>query len=109
MLSTCNYVTVAGVTEVPWISLHQPWYRHNHFAVFLWSNLHQHFAYMFPGRHIPATQSLYLLVWFSRNTDVDASHSMSLMDSRKSSVKPFKESVKLTDISYSYEINKFIK
>jgi hypothetical protein len=43
------------------------------------------------------------------NTDVDVSHSMSLMNSRKTSVKPFRESVKLTDTSYSYEINKFIK
>jgi hypothetical protein len=64
---------------------------------------------MFHGCHIPATQSLYLPVWFSRNTDVDVSHLMSLMNSRKTSVKPFRESVKLTDIAYSYEINIFIK
>ena len=61
-LSTCNDVSVTWVAEVSWMDLHQPWCWNNHFAVFLWTNLHQHFAYMFPSRHVPATELLHVSV-----------------------------------------------
>ena len=69
-LSTCNDVSVTWVAEVSWLDLHQPLCWNNHFAVFLWTNLHQHFAYMFPSRHVPATQLLHVSVWFSDNSNV---------------------------------------
>ena len=69
-LSTCNDVSVTWGTEVSWIDLHQPWCWNNHFVVFLWTNLHQHFAYMFPSCHVPATQLLHVSVWFSDNSNV---------------------------------------
>jgi len=61
-LSTCNDVSVTWVAEVSWMNLHQPWCWNNHFAVFLWTNLHQHFAYMFPSSHVPATELLHVSV-----------------------------------------------
>ena len=61
-LSTCNDVSITWVAEVSWMDLHQPRCWNNHFAVFLWTNLHQHFAYMFPSRHVPATQLLHVSV-----------------------------------------------
>jgi len=61
-LSTCNDVSVTWVAEVSRMDLHQPWCWNNHSAVFLWTNLHQHFAYMFPSRHVPATELLHVSV-----------------------------------------------
>ena len=61
-LSTCNDVSVTWVAEVSWIDLHQQWCWNNHFVVFLWTNLQQHFAYMFPSRHVPATELLHVSV-----------------------------------------------
>jgi len=61
-LSTCNDVSVTWVAEVSWMDLHQPRCWNNHFAVFLWTNLHQHFAYMFPSLHVPATELLHVSV-----------------------------------------------
>ena len=69
-LSTCNDVSVTWVAEVSWMDLHQPRCWNNCFAVFLWTNLHQHFAYMFTSRHVPATELLHVSVWFSDNSNV---------------------------------------
>ena len=69
-LSTCNNVSATWVAEVSWMDLHHPWCWNNHFPVFLWTNLHQHFAYMFPSRHVPATELLHVSVWFSDNSNV---------------------------------------
>ena len=69
-LSNCNDVSVTWVAEVSWMDLHQPRCWNNHFAVFLWTNLHQHFTYMFPSRHVPATQLLHVSVLFSDNSNV---------------------------------------
>ena len=59
-LSTCNDVSVTWVAVVLWMDLHQPWCRNNHSAIFLWTNLNQHFAYMFTSRHVPATELLHV-------------------------------------------------
>ena len=67
--STCNYVSVTWVAEVSWLDLHQPRCWNNHFAVFLWMNLHQHFAYMFPSCHVPATELMHVSVGFSDNSN----------------------------------------
>ena len=69
-LSTCNDVSVTWVAEASWMNLHQPRCWNNHFAVFLWTNLHQHFAYMFPSRHVPATELLHVSVQFCDNSNV---------------------------------------
>ncbi len=69
-LSTCNDVSVTWVAEVSWMDLHQPWFRNKHSAVFLCTNLNQHFAYMFTSRHVPATELLHVSTWFSDNSNV---------------------------------------
>ena len=69
-LSTCNDVRVTWVAEVSWMDLHQPRCWNKHSAVFLWTNLHQHFAYMFPSRHVPATELLHVSVGFCDNSNV---------------------------------------
>jgi len=69
-LSTCNDVSVTWIAEVSMMDLHQPRCWNNHFAVFLWTNLHQHFACMFPSRHVPATELLNVSVSFSDNSNV---------------------------------------
>ena len=69
-LSTCNNVSVTWVAEVSWMDLHQPWCWNNRFAVFLWTNLHQHFAYMFTSRQVPAIELLHVSVWFSDNSNM---------------------------------------
>ena len=61
-LSTCNDVSVTWVAEVSWMDLHQPRCRNNRFAVFLCTNLHQHFAYMFTSRQVPAIELLHVSV-----------------------------------------------
>ena len=69
-LSTCNDVSVTWVAVVSWMDLHQPRCRNNHSAIFLWTNLNQHFAYMFTSRHVPATELLHVSAWFSDNSNV---------------------------------------
>jgi hypothetical protein len=61
-LSTCNNVSVTGVAKILWIDMHLPWYWDSHIALFLWTNLDQHFAYVFASCHVPTKQFLHTSV-----------------------------------------------
>jgi hypothetical protein len=61
-LSTCNNVSVTGIAKILWMDMHLLWYRNNHIALFLWTNLHQHFACVFAICHVPTKQILHTSV-----------------------------------------------